>query len=165
VIDLSVDQAALEGVATALRYEQDGKQLRKDLVTNLKAAVEPALPVIRSGLMTMSTHSRVTPALRTVVLSKLKVTTRTTGDRAGVRVAIGKAGMPRGFKNAPRRLNKPEGWRHPLFGRRDKPWVAQRGAPGYFDRPLEERQDEMRAAVVQAVQDMSERIARRAGRG
>lgn len=161
---MSFDAQRLEQVATAIRFEEDGKQLRKDMLTNLRAAVEPAIPVIKAGVMSMSGHGRVSPSLSTTVANKVRVATRLTGDRAGVRVSIGKAGMPRGFRNAPKRLNRAEGWRHPVFGNRDV-WVSQRGVPGYFDLPLQDRRDELRAAVVRAVEDMSERLARRAGRG
>lgn len=153
----------LEEVVSALRYEEDGKQLRKEMLTHLRAAVTPAVPVIRSGLMAMGGSADVTPALRTTIASQIRVAVRTTGHRAGVRVSIGRTPQIRGFRHAPRRLNR-DSWRHPLFGNREF-WFTQRGAPGYFDRPLQERRDEMRAAVVRAVEEMSERIARRVGRG
>lgn len=174
MIDLTAEQAALEGLATALRYEEDGKALRKDLARELRAAVEPAIPVIKAGVMAMTRTAggaAVSPSLTTTVASKVRIGTRLTGDRAGVRVSIGRSGMPRGFANAPKRINSAKGWRHPVPRRgkggsvSEPVWVTQKGVPGYFDRPLEDRRDEMRAAVVKAVQEMSERVARRAGRG
>ena len=164
MIELSTEAQALEGVATALRFEEDGRQLRKDMTRELRQAVEPAIPVIKSGLMSYSGAGRVSPSLTATVASRVRVASRLTGDRAGVRVSIGRTGMPRGFRNAPKRLNRAEGWRHPVFGDTEK-WVQQRGPAGYFDDPLNERRDEMRAAVVRAVEEMSERVARRAGRG
>lgn len=161
-VHLSLDQQALEAIDSVLTYELDGKQLKKDLAVNLRAAVEPALPVIRGELMAMgSAGPGVSPPLRATVLNNLSAKTRFSGDNPGVRVAISRRGMPRGFTDAARRLNRDEGWSHPLWGR-PATSVQQIGAPGYFDRPLEERVDEMRDAVVQAVQDMADRIA---GRG
>jgi len=160
---MSIGAARLEEVISALRYEEDGKQLRKEMTANLKAAVEPAIPVMRSGLMAMGGSGSVTPALRTTIANRIRVAVRGTGGRAGVRVSIGRTPQIRGFRNAPKRLNR-ENWRHPVFGNREA-WVSQRGAPGYFDDPLRARRDEMRAAVARAVEDMSQRIARRAGRG
>jgi len=160
---MSFEAARLEEVVAALTYEADGKQLRKEMTANLRAAVAPAIPVIRAGVMAMGGHGSATPALRTTIASRVRIATRATGSRAGVRVSIGRTPQIRGFRNAPKRLNA-DSFRHPLFGNRDR-WVTQRGAPGYFDRPLQERRDEMREAVARAVEDMSQRIARRAGRG
>lgn len=160
---MSISAQRLEEVISALRYESDGKQLRKDMTTNLRAAVAPAVPVMRSQLMSMGGHGTATPALRTTIASRIRVAVRGTGARAGVRVSVGRTPQIRGFRNAPKRLNR-EDFRHPVFGNREK-WVTQRGAPGWFDDPLRERRDEMRAAVERAVEDMSQRIARRAGRG
>lgn len=163
VIEMSFEAQRLEEVVAALQYESDGKQLRKEMTANLRAAIAPAIPVIKAGVMSMGGHGSVTPALRTSIASRVRIATRATGARAGVRVSIGRTPQIRGFRNAPKRLNA-DSFRHPVFGNREK-WVTQRGAPGYFDRPLQERQDEMRAAVVRAVEEMSERIARRAGKG
>ena len=170
---MSIGAARLEEVVSALRYEEDGKQLRKEMTANLKAAVEPALPEIRSGLAVIGrSETQVTPALAATVASKVRIAARFTGPRTGVRVSIGKKGMPRDFVNAPRRLNAAKGWRHPVPRRPRKDgsmpeeqWVDQMGAPGYFDDPLRARRDEMRLAVQIAVEQMSQRIARRAGRG
>lgn len=160
---MSIGADRLEEVISALRYESDGKQLRKEMTANLRAAVAPAIPVMRSELMAMGGHGTATPALRTTIASRIRVAVRGTGARAGVRVSVGRTPQIRGFRNAPKRLNR-EDFRHPVFGNREK-WVSQRGAPGWFDDPLRERRDEMRAAVERAVEDMSQRIARRAGRG
>lgn len=159
---LTLDQQSLEAIDSVMMFEQDGKQLKRDLGKNLREAVEPALPIIRGELMAMgSAGPGVSPPLRTTVLNNLSAKTRFTGDNPGVRVAISRRGMPRGFTDAARRLNRDEGWTHPLWGRNGSS-VHQVGAPGFFDRPLEERQEEMRRAIVQAVQDMADRIA---GRG
>jgi hypothetical protein len=162
MIELSVDQQSILGVVEALRYEDDSKQLRKDLLAGIKRAVEPALPEIRSGLMGMATAGLETeaPGLRTTVLRKLKIKATLSGAPK-VRVSIGRTGMPRGFDLAARRLNSKKGWRHPVFGNRDV-WVEQMGEPEYFDKPLRSRKEQMQQAVMGAVQEMRDRIRRRA---
>jgi hypothetical protein len=159
MLDLTAEQESILGVAEAIKYETDGRRLRRDLVKELKRAIEPALPEIRSGLMGMSTAGlgTVSPRLRTAVLRKLTIKTSLSGTPR-VRVSISKRGMPRGFNNAPKRLNRSRGWRHPVFGQ--DVWVSQRGEPDYFDRPLRQRRDEARQAVQDAVEAMRERVRR-----
>lgn len=166
MFNLSVEQESILGLAEALKYEDNGKALRRDLSRAMREAVQPALPEIRSGLMGMRTAGLDTesPRLRTAVLRQLKVKVKLSGA-AGVRVSISKKGMPRGFTNAPKRLNSRKGWRHPVPRRRrrdgsmtDQKWVTQRGEPGYFDDPLHQRRREYRDAVMDAVETMRYRI-------
>ena len=79
------------------------------------------------------------------------------GRAAGVSVKARKSGMPRGFANAPKRINAQK-FRHPVFGK-DR-WVEQVGAPGFFDHPLQRDHVAYRAACVRAIEDMADRISR-----
>jgi len=160
VFELSAGQEKILGVIEALKYEDNGKALRRDLTKEMKRAVQPAVGEIRSGLMGMSTSGldSAAPGLRTSVLRKLKTEVKTSGAPR-VRVKIGKKGMPRKFANAPKRLNALKGWRHPVFGNREV-WVHQIGEPDFFDRPLRQRRGEMRKAIMDAVEEMSRRIKR-----
>jgi hypothetical protein len=159
VIQLSLDQLALEFVEGALAEEQDGKQLKRELGEQLKLAVEPALPIIRGELMTMGGTLPASPPLRTSVIGAMSTKVRYSGAAPGVRVAISRKGMPRGFTDAARRINRGS-WSHPVYGRSGSS-VTQQGVEGFFDRPLEDRVDEMRRGVEQAVEAMAQRIASR----
>ena len=160
-VELSVDQQALQAVARALSAEADGKKFRRELAKNIRQALEPAKAAVSSKLMGMSSAGLPVkgPPLRATVLKGLKAEARLTGRSTGARLRIRKKGMPRGFANAPKRLNSKKGWRHKVFGR--EVWVRQIGEPEYFDRPLREGKDEYKAAVLQAMNDMAERIARK----
>lgn len=160
MIELSLDQLALERVEAAITFEEDAKALKRDFGTQLKQAVDPALPVIASELMAMGGSIPVSPPLRMAVLSGLSTKVRYSGPAPGVRVAISRKGMPRGFDDAARKINQGS-WSHPLWGRADS--VVQTGAEDFFDRPLQDRKAEMRRAVEQAIENMAERIASRAG--
>jgi hypothetical protein len=162
MLQLTVEQDAFDRVLFAVSQEADGKRLKRELVRNMRDAIEPALDEIRGDLMSMATPGgfETSPALRTSVLNQLETAVRTSGGSPGVRVRIKRRGMPRGFDDAARALNRDGGWSHPAWGRSGTS-VEQVGVPGYFDRPLEARADELRAAVADALQEMAERIARR----
>lgn len=161
MIELSVDQEALQSLAKRLGAEADGKRLRRELAKDLRQALEPAKQEIRAGLMGMSTAGLPVagPPLRTIVLSKLKAEARLTGRSTGARLRIRKKGMPRGFDNAPKRLNRRSGWRHQVYGR--DVWVQQVGEPDYFDRPTRQHKAQYRAAVLKVMNEHARRITRK----
>lgn len=156
---LSVEQDKLESVILALNEEADAKQLKKDFGAELREAVEPALPVIRSELMAMGGTIAASPPLRVTVANALTTKVRYTGASPGVRVAISRKGMPRDFTDAARRINQ-GAWLHPVFGRVNSD-TTQIGAIDFFDRPLQNRRQEMREAVDRAIEAMAQRIAGR----
>lgn len=129
---VEVDQRALKLLYSALRKEEDGKELVRDLSRELRKVAEPAAAAARAAILSLGSHSEALPGLRSTVASRVKVSVRISGKRPGVRIRVSKAGMPRGFNNAPKRLNSAKGWRHPVFGNRDL-WVTQHGKPGWFD--------------------------------
>lgn len=155
---LSFEQFKLEQLEAALQFEADGKALKRDLGARLAEAVEPALPIVRSELMAMGGDMGVSPPLRAAVSNALTIKVRYSGAAPGVRVAISRRGMPRGFQDAARRINQGE-WSHPVYGRGS---VTQTGRKGFFDNTLNDRREEMREAIEKALQDMAERISKRA---
>src|SRR5262245_56732720 len=102
----------------------------------------------RASILAMGVHGskRAEPSLRAVVAKATKVRIRTSGKRPGVRVVVKKTTMPRGFRNAPKRLNAARGWRHPVFGSDN--WVTQRGKPRWFDNAMEAAAPEAVAAAT-----------------
>lgn len=149
----------LRDISTALRTEQDGVKLGRDLARRLRQAVEPAVTEAKGRVLAMDSGGlrRDGGSLRAAVAAKVGAQALLSGKRAGVRVRARRSGMPRGFANAPKRLNSDKGWRHPVFGNRDT-WVSQVGAPNWFDDPMQARVGEYQTAVRQAVQDMADRI-------
>lgn len=158
---LSTDQEDLQKLARVLGQEADGKRLRRELSKALRKALEPAKQEIRAGLMGMGTGGIPAegPPLRTTVLRQLKVETRLSGRRTGARIRIRKRGMPRGFDNAPKRLNAKKGWRHPVYGR--DVWVQQVGEPDFFDRPTTANRARYRVAIRQVLRQHARHITRR----
>lgn len=161
MIELSADQQALQALAKALGAQADGKRLRRELSKSLRQALEPARQEVRAGLLGMGTAGIPVegPPLRTTVLKQLRAETRLTGRSTGAKLRIRKRGMPRGFANAPKRLNAKKGWRHPVGGR--DVWVTQLGEPEYFDRPTLQHRARYRAAVLQVMNEHARHITRR----
>lgn len=161
-IDLTVDQQAIQRVARALRAEADGKQLRKDLIADIKTAVAPGVSAVQAKLRAVPHDSRShpSPSLGSYLAARVRPQVRLSGRSAGVRIRIGQTPSLRGFKMAARRLNR-GAWRHPVFGDPEV-WVDQESPiPGFFDDTLAAGRDTYRNAVLAAVTAMARRIAER----
>ncbi len=158
---LTIDQKALVSLGRALKSEADGKALRRDLIRNLRKPLAPAVAEIKAGVMAIPAHGLPAKGepLRPAVARKIATQVKLSGRAPGVRVKARKTEAVRGFRNAPKRLNSPKGWRHPVWGNRGAPWVTQIGRPHYFDEPLEHRRPEFRHAVVQAMEDTARRLS------
>lgn len=159
-VELRADQGSFDAVVRALKAEEDGRALRRDLADELEDAVEPAIGHVRGALLAMDTGGipHGGEPLRAAVSAGVDDEIILTGRSAGVRVKASSRGMPRGFRNAPKRLNAKRGWRHRVFGR--DVWVRQIGAPGWFDDTLEARRERYRRAVVKAMEQSVDRIER-----
>lgn len=158
--ELSDDQRAIQALAKALKAEADGKALRKDLIGELKAAVEPAVSAVQGKLRSIPHNSRTksSPALGTYLASRVRAQVRLSGRSTGVKVRLPQTPNIRGFKMAARRLNR-KSWRHKVFGD-PKVWVTQRSPiPGYFDDTLADGRPRYRKAVVEALERSARRVA------
>jgi hypothetical protein len=158
---IEVEPKSLAALVAALNKEADGEKLGWDLARNLAAAVSPAAGAAKSSILTMSSPREVTDgvSLRSAVASRVAVEVRLGGSSPGVAIKAGKVGMPRGFANAPKRLNSRHGWRHKVFGR--EVWVTQVGRPGWFDDTIARRKPAATKAARQALDAMAKRISDR----
>lgn len=170
MIELSVQQGRLAELGVLLAAEADGMKLKLELARNLRAAVAPAVEQIKSGAMQIqrgtSNASRPTKknpvedssiSLGAAIARGIGTQVRMKGRSAGVSVKAKKAGMPRNFPNAPKRINAQQ-FRHPVY--KTGTWVDQVGAPGFFDDPLQKDRLAYRAACIRAMEDMAARIAK-----
>jgi hypothetical protein len=159
-VQLTIEQRALLELGRALRREADGKELRRDLIRELKKPLAPAVAEIKSGVMAIGAGG-LPPGegepLRSAVVRRIRSEVKLSGHAIGVRVRARKTEAVRGFRHAPKRLNSPKGWRHPVHGHRNL-WVVQFGNPNYFDRPLEGRRSEFRSSVLEAMEATARRI-------
>ncbi|WP_239149481.1 hypothetical protein [Streptomyces sp. SID12501] len=153
----------LDALVRAIRAEEDGKALRKDLAKNMREALKPGAAEAKSSIMAMPSSGIMptAPALRSSIARKIRPEVKLGGRWSGARVKAFKTKNIRNFPNAPKRTNRASGWRHPVYGNRDQ-WVQQRGKIDWFDRSFEGRANGYRDAVEQAMEDMARRIASRA---
>lgn len=163
MLELQVDQSSMRRLVAALDAEDNGVKLRRDLARNLRKAADPAAADARAELMSMGTAGlpHGGESLRAVVAAQVRTSAKLSGDATGVVVRAGSKG-PRRFRHAARKLNRPAGWRHPVYGQTGV-WVQQIGDPGWFDNPIRARREEYRAAVLAAMREAADRIAREAG--
>jgi hypothetical protein len=162
-MEIEVDRASLRRIVRALDEEDDGKHLRLDLARELRRAGDDAAKAAKASIMEMRSGGlpHAGEPLRAAVAKGVIVSARLSGAEVGVKIRARRTSV-RGFMNAPRRLNNPKGWRHPVYGDREN-WVDQVGKPGWFDLPIRARRDQFFDAVREALQAMADRIGRRIG--
>jgi hypothetical protein len=159
---ITPDRASFRKAFRALKSEEDGRELRADLIGNLKPIAEAAASAARSRLLATPTKGleHPPPPLYATLAAKTKPYVRQTGKRAGVGVQVSDKAVGR-FPNAARRVNAAK-WRHPTYGR--TPWVNQVGSPGWFSEPMKATRPSALAAVQRAVNDAVRRLERRSPR-
>jgi hypothetical protein len=166
MIEAQVTPENLQALARAVRAEDNGKELRRELLRNLRTAVKPAIASAKTSILSLPSNG-LRPAgasLRRAVAKQIKQEVRLSARSAKVTVMVRRRDMPRGFKNAPKVLSNASGWRHPSFpSRKDgsRPWVRQVGKPRWFDDPMRAHAPEYRAAVKAAMDKTADRIARK----
>lgn len=79
------------------------------------------------------------------------------GVKSGIRIASTSSALPSNQKGM-NRVYRLKSWRHPVMGNR-KVWVEQLGKDWFYG-PIAERAEEMKAALVVAVNVASEKISK-----
>jgi hypothetical protein len=157
-VEMRVDVDRLRALSKHLRAESNSKALRKDLVTDIRAAVAPGVSKVQGKLRAVphETAAHPSPSIGTYLASRTRPVVKLTGWSAGVRVRIPQTPQLRGFKLAARRFNRTH-WRHKVFGR--DVWVEQQSPiPGYFDDTLFADREKYRAAVYAALRKHARRL-------
>ncbi|MEU3972339.1 hypothetical protein [Streptomyces bacillaris] len=160
--DLTVSHEGLTALVRAIRREEDGKLLRKELAKNMRDALRPGAAMAKSGIMAMpSAGTGMGPGLRAGIAKKIRPEVKLGGRWTGARVKAFKTPGLRGFANAPKTTNRRDaGWRTLTYGR--EPWRTQVGKRQWFDEAFEKDADRHRAAVYDAMDSMARRLAARA---
>ncbi|MFI2437401.1 hypothetical protein [Streptomyces sp. NPDC018693] len=160
-LNLELTPQNLRNISRALRAEEDGKELRKELTRNMREALKPGAAAAKSGIMSMASSTpHGGPALKSSIARKIRPEARISGRFPGAKIKAFKTPNLRGFANAAKRTNRASGWRHPVYGDREV-WVQQHGKTKWFDRAFEGRKPEYTHAVKSALADMVNRIASR----
>lgn len=160
-LGLELTPQNLRQISRALRAEEDGKELRKELTRNMREALKPGAAQAKSAIMSMaSTTPHDGPALKTSIARKIRPEVRISGKFPGAKIKAFKTKNLRGFPNAPKRTNRASGWRHPVYGNREV-WVQQHGKTKWFDRAFEGQDAHYKRQVQLALAGMVNRIASR----
>nr|WP_024067029.1 hypothetical protein [Streptomyces sp. F2]AHC28108.1 hypothetical protein pFP3.6c [Streptomyces sp. F2] len=162
-LNLQLTPQNLRNISRALRAEEDGKELRKELTRNMREALKPGAVQAKSNIMSMgSATPHGGPALKSSIARKIRPEVRISGRFPGAKIKAFKTPNVRGFANAAKRTNRASGWRHPVYGNREV-WVQQTGKVRWFDRAFEGQHNTYEHAVKSALADMVNRIASRSG--
>ena len=102
-----------------------GRTLRAQLLGSIRSAVKPAVEATRQAAR--ETLPKRGGLNEYIAGEKIKVSTRLTGPQVGVRIAA-QSGQWSGDQSEVR---------HPVFGRRNKPWTTTKvSTPGWFTGTL-----------------------------
>lgn len=153
----AASQAKLRAVAELLREAQVDGTVRKAIIKDLRAPATAVAARQRAAVRALSgaapsewkTHAAAN------VRVDMFVNTRSPGMSIRLRRSDSGPAKRPGWN-----LNR-GGWRHPVFGRRDQPWVTQRVTPGWFDRTGQAARPQFMAAAAQALDNAAEDLARR----
>lgn len=149
LIQLQVKGANDLAKASRALREAGGPELVRRLTKNIRGEVAPAIKAVRRNARGRLPQSGGLAG--TIARSKMNTRVRTTPNTAEVTIVAS-------HEHDIRRINK--GWvRHPLFGDRSR-WYSQRVTPGWFTRPLDQRQTKIRGAVQRAIDDMIRELDR-----
>ncbi len=159
-VSIAVNSQDLADLAAAVKYEENGAALRRDLARNLRRAVAPAVTDAKASIMAMpSRGSHAGQGLRSAIARQVSAQTSLSNRSAKVAVRVRRRNFPRGFRNAPKAVSLAGGWRHPVVGSGGSRWVTQVGKPGWFDSAVRARSVQYRRAVQEAMQQTADRIA------
>ena len=160
-INLRLTPQNLRNLSNALRAEEDGKELRKELTRNMREALKPGAVRAKSSIMSMASATpHDGPALKSSIARKIRPEVRISGKFPGAKIKAFKTKNLRNFPNAPKRTNRASGWRHPVYGNREQ-WVQQHGKVKWFDHAFEGQRNTYEHAVKSALANMVNRIASR----
>ena len=156
-VEVRPDTESFARVARALDSEAGGRMWRADLSSSMERALAPGVSAARSALMAGAGGGlgHAGQPLRQAVAAGVHVAPLASGAQ----IIAGKNGMPRAFRNAPKRLNQ-RSFRRRVYG--SNTWVVQVGAPGWFDDTLSHLRPKLRAAALQVLERRARRISRKA---
>jgi hypothetical protein len=92
----------------------------------------------------------------TTIARAVRTVVRTTVPM--VRLEVAPTPQARGFARAPRHTQERRGWRHPVYGNREK-WVTQKGRPDWFTDAVKGDRERYTAAALDALEDFGDALA------
>jgi hypothetical protein len=160
-VEMSFDEKRLVRLARAMRSEEDGKALRRDMVREFRGALNPTRNKARAAIKSMPSNGarRGGMKLRGRVAAKVMVQIKPSGKFAGATLKAKKTPNVRKFRNAPKRLNQ-KSFSHPSIGN-PRQRVRQVGKPGWFDKTVQADRAQHRRAARKVLNSASRRLQRK----
>lgn len=141
-----------------------GRQLRDALREEAEYAADSARDAVRGLRITGDGAKRPRPpqehrvhALRENVAASTSAQSRPRG----VEILVNSADMPESQRTLPGHLESEKGWRHPVFGNRDR-WAAERGGPWFYPS-IRRHESRIRNRLDKAMDEAAARLAQRVG--
>lgn len=98
-------------------------------------------------------RARARAGLRRSIAAAIKTDIRDGGRKAGVRIVVDGSKLPADQRTLPRRMNTKKGWRHPLFGNRER-WYGQKGKP-WFEPSIRRHVTRVRKTILAAMDEIA----------
>jgi hypothetical protein len=162
VIGVEVEADDLVAVNRSLRRLENGKELRKKLRDDIKAAAKPVVPAIRAKVKGLPSKGqgddRERPGLRKSIAKATRLQVQMSGRYAGVTIRVDPKKMPAGMHNLPAYLEGAppfQRWRVPNWGRNDR--HTQHPHP-YFYAIATHAEPHIKRAVADAVDSIRRQI-------
>lgn len=162
MIGVEVEADDLVALTRSLRRLESGKELRKKLRDDIKAAAKPVVPAVRAKVKGLpskgQSKGRSRPGLRKSVARATRLQVQMSGRYAGVTIRVDPKKMPAGMHNLPAYLEGAapfQRWRSPNWGRDD--WKTQRPHP-YFYAIATHAEPHIKRAVADAVDSIRRQI-------
>jgi hypothetical protein len=140
-----------EQKAEIMAWKPGGVSGRGETRRQRYSEAQAASRFARSG---RTRRPRASHSLRSYIRGAIKSRVAYTGRRIGAKIFVDPSALPPSQRNLPKHVDNPRGWRHPVWGHRDR-WSHQSGTP-YFSGPIERHYTRI-AADVQAEVDKAMR--------
>lgn len=149
----------------------DATYMKKQTMRAMTDTVKPIVPKMRAkvlafpggqGQRSVKSREKRPRGLRDATARGIQVKTSLSGRSAGMRIRVDPRHFPEGQKNLPKYLDgQIPGfipWRHPKWGRRNKPWAVQQTHP-YFMETIQPEIPRVNDAMVKVLTTTRDALA------
>jgi len=184
VVDIEV-RGADQLVDLSQRMRRAGQgEMKRAMNKAIRDAVKPTVKDLKSAVMAIEsrasdTNARVSRSsgtvaraihagsrgakhgagLRATIARAIQTKIKISGYTTGLRLVVNSSKLPPGQKKLPAYLDSRRGWRHPVYGNRNK-WVEQTGSP-WWDATIQPQITRIRNDVLDILKDFAQQLGRR----
>jgi hypothetical protein len=147
----------LRVISAELRHMGNGREIRKRMSRELRAAAAPMVPAVRQSIAAIPVKGPKSTGLRTRLQRATRLSVRTVGRQAGVRVLVDPKKMPDHERSLPQMVEGVRPWNHPLYGDTGH-WVNRQPPKPYFFTVVRSLGPRSRVAVNRAINSITRDI-------